>query len=219
MSKKAATPMTPEAAYAGLSASARAIELSEGVTVDDFHRMLSNRSKISHFVFNRFYQRYIKPFEKVCPDYNSGFAQMAVCCLMIEAMESFRNGWGDTTTDAIDKNGKKLCGGDIFNLFFDRYDEFLKFRGLGKEFYKSIRCGILHQAESKNGWLISRDGELLDLLTRTINSTIFRRRMKKCLQAYCDELKTVDETSDVWQNFKIKMTCVIQNCVQGALKT
>lgn len=84
-----------------------------------------------------------------------------------------------------------------------------------KEFYSSIRNGILHQAETKNGWIIMREGILFDEPSRTIYSTIFRRRTKKCLKAYCDELEMASDTSDVWKVFKTKMAYVIQNCHMG----
>lgn len=131
---------------------------------------------------------------------------------MIEAMESFRYGWNDTMEDA-DKSG-----GDIFEGFFTQYDEFKEFRGLGKEFYKRIRCAILHQAEAQNGWSILREGKFYDGINRSINSTVFRRRMKKCLKNYCKELEVADSDSDLWKHFKTKMAYVIQNCKKGAMK-
>ena len=85
-------------AYEALGAEEKLIELAKGQTVEQVYRFIQNgeRKKISKFVYNRFYRRYLMPFDEVDTDFNSGFAQMAVCCLMIEAMESFRHGWEDT---------------------------------------------------------------------------------------------------------------------------
>jgi len=189
------------------------------VTVARFCELMAdeqkNRKEIAQFVYDRFHQRYLLPFEileREAPKGKSGFAQMAVCCLMIEAMESFRNGWNDTMDDAKDEKCEKIPGRKIFCNFFSHFDDLKEFQEIGSEFYRSIRCGILHQAESQNGWRIVRTKgvPLLNVDNRTINPTIFRRRMKKALQAYCDELKSGNET--VWEQFKTKMAYIILNC-------
>ena len=185
------------------------------VTVNSFCKMMENEAKnrkeIAQFVYDRFHQRYLLPFEKISSTINSGFAQMAVCCLMIEALESFQNGWDDTR-EVYDKEESRIYGGDIFESFFSRYEEFEDFKGLGQDFYFNVRCGILHQAESKNGWLIGRKGALYSESNKSINSTKFRYGMKKCLKTYCGKLQTAEESSEIWGNFKTKMAYIIQNC-------
>lgn len=47
---------------------------------------------------------------------------------------------------------------------------------LGKNsdwFFTDIRCGILHQAETRGGWKIQRKGTLLDDHNKTMNATVF----------------------------------------------
>lgn len=121
--------------------------------------------------------------------------------------------------DAKKPDGSRKFGGEIFEDFFGRYGEFKEFRKLGNEFYSSIRCGILHQAEAQNGWRILREGKLYDETKRSINSTIFRRRMKKCLKQYCNELEIAGNGSELWKKFKDKMAYVIQNCHKGTMKS
>jgi len=207
-------------AYESLSTEEKLTELAKGQTVEQVYGFIQKgeRKKASHFVYNRFYRRYLMPFVEVDPDYNSGFAQMAACCLMIEAMESFRNGWNDSMKDAKKEDGSRKYGGEIFEEFFGRYGEFKDFRGLGKEFYSSIRNGILHQAEVNNGWTIERKEKypLVDKEKRIIHSTRFRYRMKLCLRKYCKEL---ENDNGIWDNFKIKMAFVIQNCHAGNMKS
>ena len=211
MSKKV---LTLEEAYGKLSSDEKETELAKGITVDNIYALIkgNERKKVSKFVYDRFHRRYLMPFEKVSPEFNSGFAQMAACCLMIEAMESFWHGWNDTTKDAKKPDGSRKYGSEIFEDFFVRYEDFKVFRGWGAKFYSSIRCGILHQAEVQNGWIIMREGTLFDEPSRTINSTIFRLRMKKCLNKYREELESTGDNSDLWKNFKIKMAHVIENC-------
>jgi len=208
---------TLEEAFGKLTNGEKRTELAKDITVEDVYGFIQNneRKRISKFVYERFYRRYLMPFEKVDKDFNSGFAQMAACCLMIEAMQSFRNGW-KSTYRLKDANGKEIPGGKIFGDFFKHYSEFVDFENLGFEFYDSIRCGILHQAETKNGWIVMRDGPLFDEPTRTINSTIFRRQMEKCLDKYCKELQADDI---VWDDFKEKMAYVIVNCHGDEMKS
>lgn len=219
--KKPRSTPTLEDAFAKLTDNEKKTELARGILVVDVYGSIKKdeRKKISKFVYERFYRRYIMPFERVGRDFNSGFAQMAACCLMIESLESFRYGWNDTMKDAKKEDDSRKYGGEIFEEFFGRYDEFKEFRKMGNEFYSSIRCGILHQAEPQNGWLILREGKLYNDTSRSINSTIFRRRMKKCLKQYCDELEVIENDSDLWKKFKDKMAFVIQNCHKGKMKS
>jgi hypothetical protein len=221
MSKKnkpKSVPPTLEDAFGKLTDDEKTTELAKGITVTDVYGFIekNERKKVSKFIYERFYRRYIMPFEQVCREYNSGFAQMAACCLMIEALESFRNGW--KTTHRLKVKGKEVYGGKIFGDFFKHYSEFTDFADLGSEFYDSIRCGILHQAETKNGWRITREEKypLLDKENRIIHSTRFRYRMKTSLRKYCKEL---ENNNAVWDKFIIKMAFVIQNCHKGNMKS
>jgi len=184
------------------------------VTIVRFSELMkdevNNREEIARFVFDRFHQRYLLPFRMMNKNFKSGFSQMAVCCLMIETMESFQNGWSDTR-EIYDDQGKKIGGRIIFENFFNRYKEFDKFKGLGKNFYDNVRCGILHQAETKKGWRIGRRGALLEPATLTINSTKFRMELENALRDYCNKLKIGNEP--IWRNFKTKMAYIIQNCI------
>ena len=47
--------------------------------------------------------------------------------------------------------------------FFDVESAFAPFRGHVRDFYKGVRCGILHQAETTMGWRIRRDGDLVEV--------------------------------------------------------
>jgi hypothetical protein len=49
---------------------------------------------------------------------------------------------------------------------------------------------ILHQSETTNGWRILRSGPLFIKESKTINATIFLNRLDKCLETYCDKLRT-----------------------------
>jgi hypothetical protein len=76
-------------------------ELATGFTVRDYKRFrdMEGRQTTADALRRRFTERYIDPALHSGHDY--GFTMMAVSCLMIEAVESFRQGW-----DTSDGRGK-----------------------------------------------------------------------------------------------------------------
>lgn len=85
--------------------------LSNGASVRnyrDFERQ-RNRAKIADLIRGRFTERYITPIEAAAADKKHGFCTMAISCLMIEALESFRKGWSDSnghSKDAFQSSSK-----------------------------------------------------------------------------------------------------------------
>ncbi len=182
------------------------------VTVKDYETLLKNKNKtkakaaISTMIYHRFYDRYMKPFnytsKKYKKFYKNGFAMMANACLLIEALEAFYQGWEDT----------RNRGEDAFKKFFLRVKCLAPFKKDASNFYKHIRCGILHQAETTGGYKILRIGSLFDDKNRVINATKFLEELKMCLGNYTDELKTSEWDSEIWDNFRRKMRSIIKNC-------
>lgn len=107
-----------------------------------------DKKTIKEAVERRLIQRYIEPCESVIN--KNGFSIMANCCLLIETYESFYRG------------SKQVNNGtDAFCKFFNRSALFSEFTGndTPSQFYKHIRCGILHQGETTGGWRIRRDSK------------------------------------------------------------
>ena len=161
-----------------------------------------NRSEIAKFIYQRFWERYIAPFESMSHRQKHGFSIMAVSCLMIEALESFRQGYLNT-------DGKSSS---CFQGFLQKTKHLGKFKDISVQFYKNVRCGILHQAETTGGWRIRRDGPLFDGETRTINATQFLSCLKKELKQYQLELESSDWSSILWENLRNKTDAIIENC-------
>jgi hypothetical protein len=161
------------------------------------------REAIATFVYQRFHERYIRPFERN-PKKN-GFIMMASSCLMVEALESFWQGWKKSPNSAL-----------AFCQFFDRNDRFLPLRGFSQKFYANVRCGILHQGETTGGWHIRRDrSELFDAKTLTIDATHFLNALEGCLSDYRDNLKAAEWQAEVWTRLRKKMKEV---CINAELK-
>lgn len=164
--------------------------------------------EIADFIYERHYRRYLKPFEydntTFIKEYKNGFSIMANCCLLIETIESFYRGWAKSRNELN------------FLKFFSRERLFSEFAtgDMPTQFYKHIRCGILHQGETTGGWVINRtDAKLLNKTKRKINAFLFANQLKKALEAYRDELKSSEWNSPIWKNAREKMKSIIKNCL------
>lgn len=179
------------------------------ITIEKYNEYVSdkNRQAIAEFLYQRLYTRYLKPFEfeneEYRENYKNGFSIMANCCLLIETLESFKNGWGNTYRKS----------NIAFKKFFDSESNFKDFQGISNEFYTNVRCGILHQGETTLGYKINRNGTTLyDSNTKTISAFLFAERMKISLENYKTKLIEEDWDSETWDNFRVKMRKIIENC-------
>ncbi len=180
------------------------------ITISDYNNMRENKDRdgLSSFIYNRLISRYMRPFSYNNHDYKkrfkNGFSMMANLCLLIETLQSFKNGWEDS-------EGKSR---DAFAQFFQDNSYFVELSNESTSFYRNVRCGILHQGETTGGWKVSREGkDLYDQETKKINSVVFSDRMEQLLLDYKTTLKNSDWDSEIWNNFRTKMERVINNCM------
>jgi hypothetical protein len=173
----------------------------------DVEEMILNkdRIRIAAFIKERFEERYIRPLEGIGKQEKHGFCIMAISCLMIEALQSFRRGWKKTSA--------KGMGESAFCSFFDECDRFKEFRGYGPEFYKNVRCGILHQAETTGGWRIRRNLPVLfDAQKKQIDATKFHKQLQAYLYDYCTEIESAELQSRLWTKCERKLKAICTNC-------
>lgn len=198
------------------------------ISVDDVNKYLLDKSckdKLAEFIYLRHYHRYIKPFEfiseklvlnlnlrKEVDEYSlifkNGFSIMANCCLLIETLEAFYRGWENTN------NKSELA----FLKFFTRDKNFTEFsiKDIPTKFYKNIRCGILHQGETTDGWSITREGKiLLNSQDKKIDASLFLINMKLSLNNYKAELELADFGDEIWFNAKKKLKAIIKNSINS----
>lgn len=98
-----------------------------------------------------------------------GFSILTILCALIEFLETTVQGLkykvlrrGETLDEyeysfSSDVFVSFLCNRPPFERHFDHE--------LATEFYRSIRCGLMHEAQTKNGWKVwakSQDGELIN---------------------------------------------------------
>lgn len=179
-------------------------QLTKNITVGDLKNWMTlkdNESKeqIINLIDHRFKNRYIKHVKEI----ESGFLKMAISCLMIETLESFKKGKNDTI-------GK---GQEFFEDFFHtEEDNFPGFKDIHQDFYKNIRCGILHQAETKNAWRIWLEGSLLNKTHKIINANEFVLALEKSFEKYLNDLKTREFEDQIWINALKKLYHICENC-------
>lgn len=179
-------------------------ELAPGYKVRDYERdrdsQPPNQIAIADAIRERFIDRYISP-AKSTP--RRGFTMIAVACLMIEALESFRQGW--ETTDRQSEAA--------FCFFIDASEPFKDFRGHAQAFYTHVRCGILHQAETTGGWRIRRDNSpLFDPVALTVNAERFLEALEQVLDNFCQRLKTAAWDGPEWKKVRDKMNAIVRHC-------
>ncbi len=110
-----------------------------------------------------------------------GFAITGVCCLLIETLQSFREG-GESTTDRF----KRFLRRPSFRNAFD--DD-----KVATSFVRGVRNGILHNAETR-GWMIWREDPPNQIVTSQgdrfiLNRAEFYSAVRAEFEQYLAELR------------------------------
>jgi hypothetical protein len=175
--------------------------LARGFTIREYEAAKRSsppeKTRIAQAIKRRFVDRYLDPAQAK----PNGFTMMAVSCLMIEALESFFQGW--PTTDGKSQRA--------FQKFFDRVEAFREFRSHHAAFYRHVRCGILHQAETTAGWRVRRDGPLFNQACMTINAKALVEALQAELSRFYDELEELPWESPQWARVIAKMDSIVEN--------
>lgn len=177
-------------------------KLTLSVTVKQYREFKTNknRDKIADIIFERFSERYVEPFRNNSAKH--GFSIMACCCLMAESLISFKKGRKKTG----------VAGGEAFEDFFSSSKFFKDFSGHGGEFYRNVRCGILHQGETYGGWKVRRSGALFNEKEKIINATKFISALENELTEFTDYLRTSHFHKKPWTGVIRKLDYICDNC-------
>ena len=148
------------------------------------------------YFYSRIQSRYLQPIDAIskkgCSE-GEGFAIMSIICAMIEFLESLYNG----VKYVNERDPKKLqefeynSSGRCFKSFLTTKAPFnLNFDDdLANSFYTNIRCGLLHEAATKGGWLIHRKNSNDKVLICGISKVIYRDNILTALNIYIDLYK------------------------------
>jgi hypothetical protein len=177
-------------------------KLTSSVTVKQYRefKIAKNRGKIADLIFERFYERYLEPFKNNPAKH--GFSMMACGCLMLETLLCFQKGRKKTG----------VAGRVAFEEFFSASKHLKEFKGVGGEFYSNVRCGILHQGETYDGWKIRRKGEIFNPKEKTINATKFLKALEKELKDFTDKLRISHFHKKPWSGVIRKLDHICENC-------
>lgn len=141
--------------------------------------------------------RYLKQIEVLDLNPNrkigtyAGFSIMSITCLLIETLEQFWNGNLETSRDNP-SNGQISNDAMAFYKFFQRSENFKDFFNTLEKanvFYIKIRCGLLHQGQTKGKSLIhirSSEPMLAWINTNQIQDGLSINRRK-----FVDEIKVI----------------------------
>jgi hypothetical protein len=190
----------------------------------------SSKAELIAFLRARYRDRFFKPIQLLrkapSSDQGYGFAMMALCSLLVESIQCCRDGLPSTNKDELQKLGKysppityavpeseRKNGRLAFQKFFADFQSL--FPNLdGSDFYRDIRNGLLHQAQTKNGWKIRTDSaELCDPKNKVINRDLFEKRLRAAFDNYLTELSRSPSDSCVWMKAKRKIWWLIRMSV------
>ncbi|HEV2176533.1 MAG TPA: hypothetical protein VGW33_04930 [Terriglobia bacterium] len=154
-----------------------------------------------------------------------GFAIMALCCLLIETLQSFREeSQGSAKPTGSCTYPKGVCiyprpesGRELFRKFLGlppfggAFDD----KKLAGKFVDGIRNGILHEAETR-GWLIWRDEPCAKIVGEdggrlVLNRSLFCDALKKAFGEYLDQLRD-KENIELRKRFIKKMDDIAKKC-------
>jgi hypothetical protein len=190
------------------------------------------RSEVVAFVYDRHYERFFKPIDllKKERDETFGFAIMALCSLLIETLQCYREGWpstnggeltncrkdggsldGEYRLDDLPEKYDRGLGKQVFESFFKQYRAL--FPGIdGKKFYENVRNGLLHQAQTKGGWRI-RTGrtQLWDEQHHIIDRNLFVCALEAAFNNYLEEVREDSPGSQaLWKKARRKILWLIE---------
>jgi hypothetical protein len=154
--------------------------------------------EVFDFFEERIKTRYINPINAILnmKSYNGeGFAVVNLQCSLIETIESFINGWVYSHKPrGWFKNGQKsevINNACIFKSFFANRIIIKDLKIDGGDFYESVRCGLLHETQTKNNWKINLDTEKIGLSydEKDGKKIIYRENFQKDLELLIEEYK------------------------------
>jgi len=152
------------------------------------------------FFEKRINNRYLIPIEVIEKNSNcegEGFAISAIICSLIEALETFRQGKvykRGSKGNSLDETKEYFKSQPIFEKFLNEHEPFkahFAADGLATNFYENVRCALLHEAATRNGWKIQtnttvlvekRNGSLI------LNRVLFVGAIKLYISNYKEEL-------------------------------
>jgi hypothetical protein len=159
----------------------------------DFQDVALWSSVYENYFMTRLQDRYITPIEIIKSNGSyrgEGFAIMTIICSIIEFLETTYQG---LTYRFIKRNDPPLSNFEysksetVFNHFLTERIPFKQSftNNLAQDFYKNVRCGLLHEARTKGTWTIWGNNNSNQLVeTRATTVIVFRDNFYNALIEY-----------------------------------
>jgi hypothetical protein len=116
-----------------------------------------------------------------------GFSIAAIQCTLIEFLESTVQGISYRHLRKGETLGphEYSASGDVFVNFLCKREPFLNDfdEALAREFYVGVRCGLLHEARTKNGWRIWAAGPLGKIIDGSAR-ILYRNNFQAALETF-----------------------------------
>lgn len=176
-------------------------------------RLLAGAPNAWHEAFTAFYEtrlnlRYLHPISVLQDNgtfQGEGFAIVAIQCSLIEFLESTEQG----TNYRYVPRGAAL-GVYEYNASQDIFVAFLRDQApfsatfneeSAKNFYIGVRCGLLHEARTKNGWCIRAKGPVgmvADVASRIVYRDNFQEALLAYIKSYGEKLLCEPQLQDAF---------------------
>ncbi len=182
-----------------------------------------NKKIIAEYIYERLYTRYLKIFDFECSktakfekkdetltknifdeEFKNGFIMLASCSLLIETFAAFLSGENETPSRLSSNRFNK-----VFKYAVTNGNDLKKFNG--SDFYKKIRCGILHQGETKGKYTVTRTKSAKLIYDNKINAYKFHKALKELLGIYRKELEQKVWDDEIWDNCRQKIRYIVNN--------
>jgi hypothetical protein len=136
-------------------------------------------------VWDRLEGRFLRFADGWLPDPFSGFIVLAIDSLLAETIQQFRTGETEGRGKSRRYVTQFLCG----SRFQPCFDKNARLR-----FYEDIRCGLLHQAEAKEMWLVRRGQQMMleqvaGAKGYIIDVQRFHAAVRLTFEDYCRDIK------------------------------
>jgi hypothetical protein len=160
-----------------------------------------------NFFEERIKTRYLNPINQILQmdlKTGEGFAVVNLQCSLIETIECFLYGWIYKHPNYFCIKDKSTFRGNqqIFESFFDNRSPFKELKIEGCDFYKNVRCALLHETQTKKGWVVKKGNKKI-YDTKIIYREAFQAGIEKVLEDYKDIIINKKD-KDIRNYLKIK---------------
>lgn len=188
------------------------MKISKNYSTEDWIKLKFDNEhdwkEASKIFYDRLHSRFLKPIEMIEDYESSGFAIMALDCLLIETYQQFLEGKKDSSNGGSKKCFKRFFRDSSFKEDFEEK--------MADMFYDHVRCGIFHQAETKSNTKI-RTTSNLPIVKYTnnkdgliINRRKFHKKFILIIESYIEDLKNPSK-EDLREKFRDKMNLICRN--------